>query len=107
MNDPEKDVLVMYHSPECGNCVTLAPIWAEFAKEVEHIDDLVIANFDVTANEVRGLETDLFPTIKFYPKGDKSGKTYYKGEREKFEIQRWLYENSSAYQAGAKSQSEL
>jgi hypothetical protein len=37
---------------------------------VAHIDDLVIAKFDATANEVEGMaQVNDFPSFKFYPKG--------------------------------------
>ena len=81
VNDPTKDVLVKYYAPWCGHCKSLAPIWADLAKDVESIDDLVIAKFDATVNEVKGLEIRGYPTLKFYPKGDKSGLDY-NGDRK-------------------------
>jgi len=98
VNDPTKDVLVKYYAPWCGHCKSLAPIWADLAKDVEGIDDLVIAKFDATANEVKGLEIRGYPTLKFYPKGDKAGMDY-NGDRKLEDFQNWLGENSSAYQA--------
>ena len=96
--DPTKDVLVQYYAPWCGHCKNLAPIWADLAKDVEGINDLVIAKFDYTVNDVKGLEIRSFPTIKFYPKGNKSGLDY-KGERKLEDLKKWLSENSSAYKA--------
>lgn len=97
--DASKDVLVKYYAPWCGHCKALAPVWDELAKETEGIEDLVIAKFDATENEVAGLEIRGYPTLKFYPKGDKSGQDY-SGDRDLPAFKVWLAENSSAYQAG-------
>lgn len=55
VNDPTKDVLVKYYAPWCGHCKKLAPIWEELAEDVKDVQDLVIAKFDATENEVKGL----------------------------------------------------
>jgi len=96
--DTNKDVLVKYYAPWCGHCKSLAPIWDELAKDVEAAEDLVIAKFDATTNEVAGLEIRGYPTLKFYPKGNKDGMDY-SGDRQLADFQQWLGENSSAYQA--------
>lgn len=96
--DTNKDVLVKYYAPWCGHCKSLAPIWDELAKDVEAADDLVIAKFDATTNEVAGLEIKGYPTLKFYPKGNKDGVDY-SGDRQLPDFQQWLGEHSTAYQA--------
>lgn len=50
--DPSKDVLVEYYAPWCGHCKKLQPIWDELGESVSGIEDLVIAKFDATVNEV-------------------------------------------------------
>ena len=99
VKDETKDVLVKYYAPWCGHCKALAPIWDQLAADVKDIDDLVIAKFDATANEVAGLEVRGYPTLKFYPKANKEGVDY-DGDRELPDFKKWLSENSSAYQAG-------
>jgi len=96
--DANKDVLVKYYAPWCGHCKSLAPIWDELAKETEGIEDLVIAKFDATANEVAGLEIRGYPTLKFYPKDNKAGVDY-SGDRDLAAFQKYLGEKSTAYQA--------
>lgn len=98
VKDESKDVLVKYYAPWCGHCKTLAPIWDELAKDTMGIDDLVIAKFDATTNEVAGLDIRGFPTLKFYPKDNKAGMDY-SGDRELPAFKTWLAENSSAYKA--------
>jgi len=98
VKDTNKDVLVKYYAPWCGHCKALAPVWDELAKDVEAAEDLVIAKFDSTTNEVAGLEIRGYPTLKFYPKGNKEGIDY-SGDRQLADFQQWLSDNSSAYQA--------
>ena len=98
VKDANKDVLVKYYAPWCGHCKSLAPVWDELAKDVEGIDDLIIAKFDATANEVAGLDIRGYPTLKFYPKDNKAGMDY-SGERQLADFQSWLGENSSAFKA--------
>ena len=98
VKDANKDVLVKYYAPWCGHCKSLAPVWDELAKDTAEIDDLVIAKFDATANEVAGLDIRGFPTLKFYPKDNKDGMDY-SGDRDLEAFKSFLSENSSAYQA--------
>ena len=103
VKDETKDVLVKYYAPWCGHCKALAPTWDALAEDVKDIDDLVIAKFDATANEVAGLDIRGYPTLKYYPKNDKSGLDY-SGDREIEDFKKFLSENSSAYQAARQGQ---
>ena len=96
VKDETKDVLVKYYAPWCGHCKALAPTWDELANDVADIEDLIIAKFDATANEVAGLDIRGYPTLKFYPKNNKAGMDY-SGDRDLPDFKKWLSENSSAY----------
>lgn len=103
VKDTSKDVLVKYYAPWCGHCKALAPVWEELGKDVEGIEDLVIAKFDATTNEVAGLDIRGYPTLKFYPKDNKDGVDY-SGDRQLPDFKKWLGENSSAYKAANPSE---
>jgi len=100
VNDPTKDVFVKYYAPWCGHCKKLAPIWDELAESVKDIPDVVIAKFDATANEVKGLDINSYPTLKWFPKDNKNGVDYDE-ERELADFKKFLEKNSSAYKAAA------
>jgi len=96
VNDPTKDVLVKFYAPWCGHCKKLEPVWRELAEKTADIEDLVIAKFDSTANEVSNLEIRGYPTLKFFPKDNKAGVAY-EGDREVADFLKYFGEKSEAY----------
>merc|ERR1712160_131719 len=98
VQDETKDVLMEYYAPWCGHCKALSPKWDELAEHVAELDDIVIAKMDSTANEVEGVEIKGYPTLKWYPKGDKSGIEYNDG-RELPDFKDFLMKNSASHKA--------
>lgn len=92
--DPTKDVFVKYYAPWCGHCKKLAPVWEELGEKFKDNKDMVIAKFDATANEAEGVNIRGYPTLIFYPKGDKSGINY-DGDRDIEGFSKWLAEKAS------------
>ncbi len=88
-------MLVKYYAPWCGHCKSLAPVWEELGEHYADNNDLVIAKFDATANEVAGLQIRGYPTLRFYPKDNKAGIDY-DGERDLESFKKWLSEHSTA-----------
>ncbi|XP_058780106.1 protein disulfide isomerase-like 1-4 [Vicia villosa] len=70
--DESKDVLLEIYAPWCGHCQHLEPIYNKLAKHLRSIDSLVIAKMDGTTNEHPRAKSDGFPTLLFFPAGNKS-----------------------------------
>jgi protein disulfide-isomerase A1 len=105
--DNDKDVLIEYYAPWCGHCKKLAPIWDQLADELKDIPNLTIAKMDATANEVEGVDIKGYPTLKWYPKGDKKNAVDFDGERDLDSIKAWLKEHSASYKHHHEHTSEL
>ncbi|KAK4721590.1 hypothetical protein R3W88_011823 [Solanum pinnatisectum] len=70
--DESKDVLLELYAPWCGHCQSLEPIYNKLGKHLRGVDSLVIAKMDGTTNEHPRAKSDGFPTLLFFPAGNKS-----------------------------------
>ena len=59
------------YAPWCGHCKTLAPIYEQLAARFKGVDSVVIAKMDGTENEHPSLDVEGYPSIMFYPAGNK------------------------------------
>lgn len=105
--DSDDDVFVKFYAPWCGHCKKLAPIWEDLANELANVPNLIIADFDATANEVEDIEIRGYPTLKFFHKGSKNAPVDYDGGRELENFKDWLKENSAAYKKHLESKQDL
>ncbi|THU43877.1 hypothetical protein C4D60_Mb02t01450 [Musa balbisiana] len=70
--DESKDVLLEIYAPWCEHCRELEPAFNKLAKLVRGVESLVIAKMEGTRNEHPHAKADGFPTLLFYPAGNKS-----------------------------------
>ena len=50
----------------------MPPIYEQIAKRLKYSEHLVLAEIDLTSNEVENLRIDGFPSLKFYPGGEEN-----------------------------------
>jgi len=80
VTDTSKDVFVEFYAPWCGHCKRLAPDYEVVGTAFAAEDGVVVAKIDCdpAANKEVCSKYDVsgFPTLKWFPKSDKSGQRY-------------------------------
>ncbi|KAJ6400990.1 hypothetical protein OIU84_016415 [Salix udensis] len=99
--DETKDVLIEFYAPWCGHCKNLAPTYEKVATAFRYEKDVVVANLD--ADKHRDLAEKYgvsgYPTLKFFPKGNKDGEEY-EGGRDLDDFVAFINEKSGASRDG-------
>ncbi|RNE99687.1 protein disulfide isomerase [Trypanosoma rangeli] len=96
--DTTKDALVMFYAPWCGHCKKLHPVFERLAMVYKDEADVVIGklNADDEANAaVRNrYKITGFPTLIFFPKGDKSNPLYHEDGRSLEDLVTYVNEHT-------------
>lgn len=59
------NTIILFHSPFCGYCIQLKPVYEKLAKIVNKYTKLKIGMMDMSQNDVPELNINAYPTIKF------------------------------------------
>jgi len=67
--DESKDVFVLIHDPKDKHSIDALHPMKELAEHCAGVKDMMIAQIDVTQNEVDRVDISHLPAFKLYPKG--------------------------------------
>jgi protein disulfide-isomerase A1 len=100
--DDSKDVLVEFYAPWCGHCKSLAPKYETLGEQFADDSNIVIAKVDSTENDTPA-KVEGFPTIIFYPAGDKKNPKTFDGDRSVEAMAAFIRENRQSQPGGPKA----
>jgi protein disulfide-isomerase A1 len=98
--DDTKDVLVEFYAPWCGHCKTLAPKYETLGEQFASDSNIVIAKVDSTENDTPA-KVEGFPTLIFYPAGDKKNPITFEGDRSVEAMAEFINEKRKSAPAAA------
>merc|ERR1719263_1848956 len=89
--------LVEFYAPWCGHCKALAPEWVRASNELEGKFNLGAVDATVHQNVAQRYGVRGYPTIKYFPPGDKSATPEdYTGGRTAADINTWAMQKLQA-----------
>jgi len=95
--DKNRDVFVKFYAEWCAHCKALAPNFLKAAEDLVSVrDKLYLAEFNVPENELKEeLPIQGFPTLIFFPAGDKENFIVYDGDRSTGSLLEFVREHKS------------
>jgi protein disulfide-isomerase A1 len=92
IEDQTKDVLVLYYASDHPKCKEFLPIYEKVAKETKRWENFIVSKFNLSYNEVAGLNFKFIPYIVLFTKDNKNGIPY-QGDLTKVSIKAFLREH--------------
>ena len=104
VDDVENDSVVFFYMPGCGHCKALKPKYEKIATYMP-IDNKNLKFFviDGTKNEVESAEVSGYPTMYFYPRGEKKSPMLISVREEK-DLREFIASNYKGDAEEAKSE---
>ncbi|CAL8087040.1 unnamed protein product [Calicophoron daubneyi] len=96
VNDPSKDVMIVFHAPWCGHCKAFLPKFQTVAEKLQNEPNILLATYDATANDIPdAYSVQGYPTVFFVSKTDKEHPKTYEGAREVDDVIRYIAASST------------
>ena len=91
--DSDVNVFVKFYSPRCPHCVKLEPAFNELAEKLKYNKDLLVAEYNLLANDFDWFEIRGYPTLIMFKAGDKENHITYDGNRTVEDMMNFVISN--------------
>ena len=79
--DSNVNVFVKFYSPRCPHCIKLEPAFNELAEKLSDNKNVIIAEYNLLANDFDWFRIGGYPTLIMFKAGDKNNHIIYQGNR--------------------------
>ena len=79
--DSNINVFVKFYSPNCPHCIRLEPAFNELAEKLKYNKNLIVAEYNLVANDFDWFSIRGYPTLIMFKAGDKEHHITYEGNR--------------------------
>jgi len=95
--DEKRDIMVKYYAEWCSHCKAFAPDYIKVAALLASVSDkLYLGEFNFPENELKeSVGVEGYPTVIFYPAGDKDKPIMYDGDRSVGSLLKFIQEHKS------------
>uniref|UniRef100_A0A146LCP2 Protein disulfide isomerase-like 2-2 n=1 Tax=Lygus hesperus TaxID=30085 RepID=A0A146LCP2_LYGHE len=95
VKDSSKNVFVKFYAPWCGHCNNMKPEWDKLAEAYPVSGKTIIASLNADEFKTIAANSNVYgyPTLIYYPKGNKTG-VHYDGERSISAFKKFMADNT-------------
>jgi len=91
--DSKTNVFVKFYSPNCPHCIKLEPAFIELAEKLKYNKNLLVAEYNLLANDFDWFRIRGYPTLIMFKAGDKLNHIIYKGDRTVEDMMNFVISN--------------
>ena len=91
--DSNVNVFVKFYSPKCPHCIKLEPAYNELAEKLRDNKKVLIAEYNLLANDFDWFSIRGYPTLIMFKAGDKDNHIVYSGNRTVEDMMNFVMNN--------------
>jgi protein disulfide-isomerase A1 len=104
--DSNINVFVKFYSPNCPHCIKLEPTFIELAEKVKYNKNLIVAEYNLLANDFDWFRIRGYPTLIMFKAGDKQNHIIYNGNRTVEDMMNFVISNLGEVKEEQKKEEE-